>query len=85
MLKHKRIRDKGRAKLGDYFKEIKQGEKVAIIRDLSKPANFARRIQGKTGTILGKRGNFFIVGILDGNKKKKLILESSHLKKLKTS
>ena len=85
MLKQKRIRDKGKAKLRDYFKELKNGEKVAIVRDLSKNASFSKRIQGRTGTVLGKQGNFFVIEFNDGGKKKKLVIESSHLKKLKTS
>ena len=63
MLKQKRIRDKGKLKLSQYFKELKKGEKVAIVRDLSKPFNFPSRICGKTGAVTGTQGRFFIVEI----------------------
>lgn len=85
MLKQKRIRDKGKAKLSHYFKNLKVGEKVAIIKDLSKNFNFPSRMHGKTGIVLGTQGSFFMIGIRDGNKLKKICIESSHLKKLKTS
>jgi len=85
MLKQKREREKGKLKLSEYFKELKEGDRVAVIKNLSVPFNFPSRIHGKTGTVIGKKGRAFIVQLKDGNKNKKFILQASHLKKLKTS
>ncbi|MBI5148300.1 hypothetical protein HZA33_01320 [Candidatus Pacearchaeota archaeon] len=85
MLKHKRIREKGKLALSRYFQELKQGDKVAFIKDLSRASNFHLRMQGRTGTVLGKIKNHYLIGIKVGHKLKKAIVEASHLKKLKTS
>ena len=85
MLKQRRVREKGKLRLSEYFKELKEGDKVSIIKDLAKASNFPIRMHGKTGTVKRKQGNFFVVELNDGNKTKKLIVEATHLKKLKTS
>ncbi len=39
------------------------------------------RFQGKTGRIVGERGNAYIVEVRDGNKPKTLITKPEHFKK----
>jgi len=83
MLKHKRIREKGKLSLGRYFQELKPGQRVAIVRNLSYKANFPSRLQGKTGTIIETRGKAFVVSLMNGRKEKKFILKREHIKKIK--
>jgi len=85
MLKRKKIREKGKIPLSKYFQNLKIGDKVTIVRNLSVSASFPKRIQGLTGTILGKQGRAYIVEIKQGKKAKKFIIEPLHLKKIKTT
>lgn len=85
MLKHKRIREQGKLPLSRYFQKLMPGDKVAIVRDLSHPASFPKRIQGSTGTIKEKRGRIFIVELKQGKLVKKFGISPLHLKKIKTS
>ena len=82
-MKKKRIRVKGKVKLSEYFKNLENGNKVAVVRELSQKANFPARIQGKTGIIEGKRGKSYIVKLLDNKQEKRFIIQAIHLKKLK--
>lgn len=83
MLKHKRIREKGKLSLGKYFQELNPGQRVAIVRNLSYKAGFPVRLQGKTGTIIGRRGKAFVISLMNGKKEKKFILRREHIKKIK--
>ena len=83
MLKRKKIREKRRIRLSQYFQELKQGDRVALIRNLSFKASFPERMQGKTGTVVGKRGRAYIVRLLNGKIHKTLTIKPIHLKKLK--
>ena len=66
-----------------YLKEFKIGEKVALDIDSSSGAIPCRRFQGITGEVIGKRGRAYIINIYDGNKLKKVIAKSEHLKAIK--
>jgi len=81
MLKKKKIRERGKVRLSEYFKELKEGDRVSIVRELSQNSGFPRTIQGRTGTIEGKRGNAYIVNVRIG-KEKKFLIHPIHLKKL---
>ena len=85
MLKRKKIRDRGKIKLSEYFKKLKKGERVAVKRELGvkQGAGFPKRIQGKTGQIIGERGKAYIVRIKDLSREKKFIIHPVHLKKIK--
>jgi len=82
MLKRKNIRERGKRRLSDYFRNFKDGDKVAIIREHSMNPAFHKRIQGKTGVIVGKRGNAYIISLYEGNKQKIHIIKPANLKKL---
>lgn len=79
MLKRKRIRSKGKIKFSEYFKELKEGDRVAVVRELALQPSFPKTIQGKSGTVTGKRGKAYIVKL----NKKTYIIKAAHLKKLK--
>ena len=82
MLAHKEIRRKGKLPLSKVFAEIKLGDKVALVKDLSFRSTFPDRFQGRTGAVIGKQGKSLIVLIKDGQKEKKFITQRIHLKKL---
>ena len=83
MSKRKPVRTRGKLPLSKYFQEFKEGDTVAIVREASVGANFHKRMQGRTGTVEGKRGSSYIVKIKDQNKEKKYLIAPIHLKKIK--
>lgn len=84
MNKGKQIRERGKIRLSEYFKELKEGDVVAVVKEASLSSNFPKRIQGRTGTIESKRGRAFIVKLKDLNEEKRYIIEPIHLKRLKS-
>jgi len=83
MLQHKRIRARGKLGLSRVFKELKEGDRVAVVMDLAYQIPFPKRIQGKAGRVIGNKGKSIIVSLKDGNKEKTFIIPKLHLKKLK--
>jgi len=83
MLKRKKNREKGKISFTRYFQKFKEGDKVAIAIELSQIFGFPKRIQGRTGTIVKKQGNAYIVEMLDIKKLKTYAIKPIHLKKLK--
>ena len=81
-MKGKRLRQKGKIRLGQYFQNLKEGDKVAIVREKSINANFPSRMQGRTGIVEGTRGRSYIVKMNDYNEEKRYIVQAIHLKKL---
>lgn len=82
MTKGKKIRTRGKIQLSRYFQNLKEGDNVSIVRDLSMEFNFPERLQGRTGTIAEKRGRAYVVKIMDHDKEKKFIIEPIHMKKI---
>lgn len=83
MLKRRNIRERGKLQLSKYFQEFKEGERVAVVRNLSFPAAFHKRLQGCSGNVIGRRGRACVVEIKIGTQMKKYIIPIVHLKKLK--
>jgi large subunit ribosomal protein L21e len=83
MMRKKQTREKGKIRLSRFFQNLKEGDKVAIVREPSVSAGFPSRIQGKTGTIEGMRGKAYIVKLKDYIHMKRYIVEPIHLKKIK--
>lgn len=81
--KTKNIREKGKIRLSEYFKEINENQQATIIREKSIPSNVPERFIGLTGTIIGTRGSHKIIQINDGNKAKRFIIHPIHLKLIK--
>ena len=82
MSKAKSIREKGKLGLSKIFANIKPGDKVALIRNLSFSRSFPERYQGKTGVVMKAEGDALIVKIKDGNREKLFSAKKIHLKKL---
>lgn len=74
--------EKGKIKLSKVFQELKIGDKVAVKRDLGENFNFHKRLEGRVGTIAGKRGRAYIVKIKEYNKEKTHIIKPAHLRKM---
>lgn len=82
MIKRKSIREKGKVRTSDLFREVKIGDKVALVRNLSFTMDFPKRFHGKTGVIREKRGLSYIVDFYDGKMPKSVVVKRINLKKL---
>ena len=82
MVKRKTIRTRGKVQLNRYFQNLKEGDNVSVVRNLSIASSFPERLQGRTGTVLEKRGRAYVVRIMDHEKEKRFIIEPAHLKKI---
>jgi large subunit ribosomal protein L21e len=82
MLKHKQIREKGKFSLSQFFQKFKAGDSVAVVRNLGFPLSYSKRVQGRTGKVIEKRGSAYYVEIKDLNKPKRYIIKPIHLKKI---
>ena len=83
MLKHKRIREKGKIPLSKYFQKIDSGDYVALVTELGIQArDFPKRMQGRTGRVIKKRGSAYVVEVSDFNMKKRYSVKPVHLKKI---
>lgn len=83
MLKRKRIREKGKISLTRYFHKFNSGDSIAIVRELNvQSPGFPRRMQGRTGKVIGKRGSAYVVEVYDFNAKKQYVIKPIHLKKI---
>ena len=86
MLKRKRIRERGKISFTKFFQRFYSGDSVAIVRELGlQSPGFPKRMQGKTGVVIEKRGSAYVVEINDFNMKKTFTIKPIHLKKIKTS
>jgi len=82
MKKKKQIRTIGKINLSEYFKELKEGDSVGVVKDASHASSFPDRIHGATGVIESKRGKAYIVKLKEFNKEKRFIIQAIHLKRL---
>ena len=82
MVKGKRVREKGKIRLSEYFKNIEEGARVALVTEPSVGASFPKRLKGLSGKVVGVRGNYKIVELKEGDKLKTFIVHPAHLKKL---
>jgi large subunit ribosomal protein L21e len=74
---------RGKLNLSEYFKELKEGDKVALVRNSAvNQICFHKRMQGRTGEVVGKRGRSYIVKVKDLNMEKTFIIPPIHLKRI---
>ncbi|MCX6748121.1 MAG: 50S ribosomal protein L21e [Candidatus Pacearchaeota archaeon] len=81
-MKSKKIRTRGKVKLSELYRNLKVGDKVALIRNLSEKLSFPIRMEGRTGTIEGKQGNAYKIVLQDFNEEKRFIIKPVHLRKI---
>ena len=83
MLKRKRIREKGKFSFSRFFQKFNSGDSVAIVRDLSHQSpGFPKRMQGRTGKVINKRGSAYLVEVGDFKMKKQFVIKPVHLKRI---
>jgi len=83
MTKKKNIREKGKIRLSDYFRKIKDGDRVCVVDEKTLNKSFQDRIIGMSGKVIGSKGRSKIVQIDDGNLTKQYTIHPINLKKLK--
>lgn len=83
MKMRKIARQHGKLSLSRYFQEFKEGDRVSVITEHSQTKSFPKRIHGLTGTIIGTRGNAYLVNVREGKMDRMHIIMPIHLKKLK--
>jgi len=69
--------------VNQFLEEFKEGERVLIRIEPSSHKGMPHpNFKGKSGKIVGKRGNAYIVELKDGKKEKSIITFPEHLKHL---
>ncbi|MEM4366755.1 MAG: hypothetical protein QW035_01335 [Candidatus Anstonellales archaeon] len=82
----KRTRRLGRKKKvtpAKVIKEFSVGDRVVVMLDPSSTSNPAPRYHGKAGRIVERRGEAYVVEVMDFSMPKKLIVLPLNLKKVK--
>lgn len=70
-----------RTPITKFLQEFKDGQNVVIVLEPSSHRGMPYpRFKGKSGVIVGKRGNSYIVRIVDGDKVKTIISRPEHLR-----
>ncbi len=83
MAKRKNIRERGKIRFSEYFKELNKGDIVALKREKSVTnVGFPERDQGRVGVVQGKQGRSYIVKVRELGKEKTFILPAIHLKRI---
>lgn len=85
MSKKKPVRTRGKIPLSKYFQEFEKGDSVCVVKEPAVQFSFPKRLQGRTGVVVGKKGKSYDVKIKEGNKGKEFIIAPIHLKKIKSS
>ena len=76
----KKVREKGKLRLSQYFKKIDDGVNVAVVTNVGVRAMFPSRLKGMSGKVVGSRGKFKLVQIKTGDKMKMFIIHPIHLR-----
>jgi large subunit ribosomal protein L21e len=85
MLKYKNIHEKGKFSLMKFFQKFKPGDSVAVVKNLGFKFGYSKRLQGRTGKVLEKRGSAYYVEIKDLNKPKRYSIKPIHLRKIEVA
>lgn len=64
-----------------FMKEFREGQRVVIRQDSSSQGGMPhRRYTGKVGTVEGKRGRAYVIGVRIGDMKKRVFVRPEHLR-----
>ena len=76
-------KQKGKVVIKQYFQTFSIGDSVVLkaLPTIQK-GRYPLRFHGTTGKVVGKQGGSYFVQIKDGNKSKKVLVNTAHLKKL---
>ncbi|PIN90912.1 50S ribosomal protein L21e [Candidatus Pacearchaeota archaeon CG10_big_fil_rev_8_21_14_0_10_34_76] len=84
MLKRKRIRQRGKFSFSNFFQKFDSGDSVAMVRELGQQGpGFPKRMQGRTGKVIVKRGSAYVIEVKDQNMKKQYMVKPIHLRRIK--
>jgi len=83
-MRRKSVRTRGKVPLSKYFQEFKEGDTISVVKERAVHSSFPARLQGRTGTVKGKRGKTFVVCVKDQEKEKTFLIHAIHLKKIQT-
>ncbi len=76
----KEVRERGLPPVTRFLREFEVGSKVSVRIEPSDPHGQPHpRYQGRTCTVVGKRGRAYLLEFLDGGKRKELIANPIHL------
>lgn len=79
------MRTKGKFSFTKYFQKFVSGDSVAIVRELNQQGSgFPKKMQGRTGKIIEKKGSAYVIEVNDYNKLKRFAVKPVHLKKIET-
>jgi len=82
-LMRKKPRHRGVSSITRALQQFEEGDKVSVVIDSSYQKGMPHhRFQGYTGTVEGKQGDAYLVGIEVGKKHKTLIVRSEHLRRV---
>ena len=84
MGKSKSPRQKGKISFTRFFQHFKEGDNVAVAPEKSVHFGYSKRIVGRTGKVVAKRGKAYYVEIKELNKLKKYSIMPIHLKKIES-
>ena len=80
----KALRNKGKISLTAMLDTYKDGDKVLLAAEPAvQKGMFGRRFYGRIGVVSGNQGACYKINILEGRKKKVLIVHPVHLKRVK--
>jgi large subunit ribosomal protein L21e len=85
MATHKNIHEKGKFSLAKFFQKFKVGDSVALVKNLGFKLGYSKRLQGRTGKVLAKRGAAYYVEIKDLNKPKRYSIKPIHLQRIEAA
>jgi large subunit ribosomal protein L21e len=75
-------RQRGLSPITRSFQSFKDGERVTIVIDSSLQKGWPHhRFHGMTGTIVGRRGNAYLVDVRFGGRIKQAIVRPEHLRR----
>ena len=76
----KYVRERGKIKIRKWLQDFKTGDYVHIKIDPSVHIGVpSHKFYGRTGMVVGKRGDCYEVKVVDGNKEKIIIVHPVHL------
>jgi ribosomal protein L21E len=82
MTDHKKPREMGKFSFAKFFQSFKEGDTVAVVRDLTFPFFYRKQTQGRTGKVISQKGSQYEVEIKDLNKPKRYYIHPVHLKRI---
>lgn len=85
MLSHKRLRTKGKISFTNFFQSFKIGDFVAVSIELAEVFGYNKKLHGRTGKVVAKRGKAYEVEINDLNSPKRYIIKPIHLRKIEAA